>query len=367
MTQARPPLRVKLVHHVLHEEQLHVALGGKAGRKAPVRLAVLRLHGLLHTVCRVLAAPRLTERGIDERDAHVVAREAVLLHGIGELDVLLALSLDEHVRQADGVRLGVDLLTVQVDICLRTHLRKPFLGRREHAACPAGEVAHVYILARFLQVFAPFGQSEANHEAHDLTRRVVVAGIGVLREAPDDFLEHVAHGHVAHAVGVEVEVRKLAHHAGKLCSLGHFVNLLLELQVGHDLLDVGREGVEVALEVARQRLGVSEELGEGPSTRVVEGEARDPAQDGIGHLVVRLVGGSHGIARGRQGALDAPDDGHRYDDVLVLVGLVRSAQAVRDAEHGIDLPLDVYGPFAWHGDISLSIHKLPPRRQAGNY
>ena len=280
----------KLVDDVLHEEQLHVARGRQAGREAAIDPLGLLAHGLLDAVARVLAAPGLAEGRVHEYEAHLVVGEAVLLHGVGKADVLGALALDEHVGQADGVGVGDDLLAVEVDVGLGAGAVELLLGAREHAARAAGEVAHLDDLARRGEVLAALREGKAREQADYLARGVVVAGLGVLGEAADDFLEHVAHGHVVDRLGVEVELGELTDDAGELGALPHLLDLLVKLEVGEDLLDVGREGVDVGLEVGRQRRGVGQELGERVAAGVVEGEPGLTAQDGVGHVGVCLVG-----------------------------------------------------------------------------
>ena len=331
---------------MLHEEQLHVARGRQAGREAAIDPLGLLAHGLLDAIARVLAAPGLAEGRVHEYEAHLVVGEAVLLHGVGEADVLGALALDEHVGQADGVGVGDDLLAVEVDVGLGAGAVELFLGAREHAARAAGEVAHLDDLARRGEVLAALREGKARKQAHDLARGVVVAGLGVLGEATDDFLEHVAHGHVVDRLGVEVELGELADNAGELGALPHLLDLLIKLEVGEDLLDVGREGVDVGLEIGGQRRGVGQELGERVAAGVVEGEPGLAAQDGVGHVGVCLVGGADVVLGGLEGTLKAAQDDHGKDDVAVLVGLVGAAQRVGDAEDGVNLALDVN--VCWH-------------------
>ncbi|MBQ9002586.1 MAG: hypothetical protein IJ087_12105 [Eggerthellaceae bacterium] len=122
--------------------------GSPAGN-LPLGLEVLLLHGLLHALRGIFAAPRLSKRRIDERQAHELAWEAVFLHGVRKLDAVLALSLDEHVGKADGMRFRVDLLTVQIDRRIGAHLGELLLGAGNHPARSAGEIPHIDVLARF--------------------------------------------------------------------------------------------------------------------------------------------------------------------------------------------------------------------------
>jgi hypothetical protein len=46
-----------------------------------------------------------------------------------------------------------------------------------------------------------FDEDEVDHEPHDFTRREMLAGrfVGLFREAPDQFLEHLSHDVVGHS------------------------------------------------------------------------------------------------------------------------------------------------------------------------
>ena len=122
-------------------------------------------------------------------------------------------ALEEHVGEADGVGLRENLLAVEVDVRLGREFGELRLGCREHATRPAGDVGHLDDLAGLEEVLRPLCEGELGHEADHLTRRVVVTGLGVLREAPDDLLEHVAHCVVVDARRVEIEIRELANDA----------------------------------------------------------------------------------------------------------------------------------------------------------
>ena len=102
----------------------------------------------------------------------------------------------------------------------------------------------------------------------------MVTRLGILRKTSDDLLEHVAHGDVVDVRGVEVEFRELAHNARKLGALVHLLDLFVELKVGKDLLDVGRERVDVGGKVGGQMLRIAEQLGKRPLAGVVERIAR---------------------------------------------------------------------------------------------
>lgn len=141
---------------------------------------MLVAHGLLHAFGGVLAAPGLPKGRVGEHEAHGLALEAIFLHGVCLLDALLGLAFYEHVGEAHGVRLGVDLLPVEVDLRVRAQLVQGLLGAREHAAGAAGHVEHLDDLAGFAEVFAALREHELGEQVHHLAWRVVVARLCVL-------------------------------------------------------------------------------------------------------------------------------------------------------------------------------------------
>ena len=117
------------------------------------------------------------------------------------------------------------------------------------------------------------GEEQIYHEADDLAGREVLARglVGLLRELADQLLEDVAHVLVGDVGRVEVEVGKPLDDAEQEVSVLQPVHLVEELEVDADgLPDVGREGVDIGLEVVGKVGGVLKQLAEVVGRRVVE-------------------------------------------------------------------------------------------------
>ena len=123
----------------------------------------------------------------------------------------LAFALEQHVRLADGVGLGVDLLAVEqaLDLlaALRADRRERLLGDGEHAARAAGAV--VEQVGAGLDLGLDRQEHEVRHQPHGVARRPVLARLLVvlLVELADQLLEDRAHRVVVDAGRREVDVR----------------------------------------------------------------------------------------------------------------------------------------------------------------
>ena len=121
------------------------------------------------------------------------------------------LALQHHVRAADGVGLGVQLLAEDLEPRVGVQVAQVVLGDREHPARAAGRVEerpHDPALAKQLVVL---DEEEVDHQPDDLARREVLAGrlVRELREAADELLVEVAHLQVGDDVRVEVDLGEL--------------------------------------------------------------------------------------------------------------------------------------------------------------
>jgi hypothetical protein len=138
-------------------------------------------------------------------------------------------------------------------------------------------------------------EHQVRHQAHRVARRPVLAGFFVvlLVELAHQFLEHGAHRVVVDAgrrevdVGVEELVDQRADGVGP----GQRLQLVAELEVVEDVLDVGREAVEVVLEVGQQSLLAAArlEVAQRELRGVVEGLAGGIAERGALLGDARLV------------------------------------------------------------------------------
>ena len=212
-----------------------------------------------------------------------------------------ALALQNQVGLADGVGLRVHLLAVEVDryllAALGGQLRQRLFRDGQHAAGAAGAVIDQVGAGRDL--IGHRQEDQARHELHHVPRREVLPGLLVvlLVEAPDQLLEDRAHAVVVqarqthravpvqHGPGAEVDraVQELLHQEAQRVGFHQRGNLVMELELVEDLQDVGREAIEVGLEVGPQPLllAAGGQIAEAEGRRVVERLAGGLAQGGV--------------------------------------------------------------------------------------
>ena len=247
------------------------------------------VHVLLAAHALKVGLPALPVGRIGEHEVELAGGEGV----VGEGGVLRAahdvvggfpLALEQEVGFADGVGLGVDLLTEEVG----GHLLAPILrellqhvlGHGQHAAGTAGSV--VEEIGAVVDLIGDGEKDQLRHELDGVARGEVLSGLLVvlLVEAPDQFLENGAHGVVVEtgmpngAIGVHDRFRaqvdvgrgELFDERAQGVGPGELGDLIAELEVVEYVLHAGREPVEVVLEVGPELLSV------GPGPEVVEGE-----------------------------------------------------------------------------------------------
>ena len=182
--------------------------------------------------------------------------------------------------------------------------------------------------------------------------------IRLLRPDADQPLEHVAHLHVVHALGREVDAREPLDDLEQQVLLVHARDLHIEREALHDLAHVGREVPDVGAEVLRDQVGVVQQPFKVEPGGVVERPPSGRLQQLAAHvLTLRAVfgiGRENVILRRGQHAIEAPQHGQRQDDLAVLVALVGPAQQVADGPDEVDKlgvrlgvhpPLTVIAPF----------------------
>ena len=159
-------------------------------------------------------------------------------------------------------------------------LPQDVLGHGEHAAGAAGAV--VEQVGAGLDVVGNGEENEPGHEAHGVARRPVLAGLLVvlLVEAAHQLFEERAHAVVVEAgmphraVGVQNRRRaqvdvgggQLLDQRAEGVGFGQARDLVAELEVVEDVLNVGREAVEIRFEVSRELLAI------GAGSEIAQGE-----------------------------------------------------------------------------------------------
>ncbi len=320
-------------YNVLQEEELAVAdtretrleAAGRAARRLGldglfVHLPVFAVGRIGQQVVKVL--PAVAVVGQDAAEGDVVGVPAVA----GQVEIGLG----------HGIGLGVDLLAEQVDLRARVELVDALLGDGQHAARAAARVVDRLRDTRQAQRGPILQQQQVDHEADDLARREVLAGVLVERlvEAADKLLEDVAHLQIRDLVGVQIDVLESLHHLEQEAGVVEPGDGVVEVELVQHVAHVGAEAVDVVAQVGRQVRRVAEQALEVIERGVVEGVAGGPAQhrvEVIQLILVQRVGFEHLALRGLEHAVEAAQHRERQDDVLILAALERVANEIRDA------------------------------------
>ena len=348
------------VGHVGQEEHLPVAGPGHEGvfGTAPVvdQEALVLEAGLPAHAVQV-SLPTFPVGGIAEHEIKGPGLKGI----VGEGGVLgtaydglihVPLPLEKHVGLADRVGLVVDLLAVEVGgyllVLVRGDPPEGLLGDGQHPAGADGAVVE-QVCAGLNSV--PDGlEHQLGHELHGVPGGPVLAGllVVVLVEAAHQVLEDGPHGVVVQsrvphrAVGVQdrfgTEVylgrQEPADDVAQHVGCGEPGDLVAELELLEDVLDVGREAVQVGVEVVPELLlscpgGEVLELEGGG---IVEGLASSLFDDcGLvldSDVVQPLLLLKDFSLGGLQHGVQTPEDGHGEDDVAVLASHVEVAEVV---------------------------------------
>ena len=340
-------LGIHLRGHVGEKEHLPVARAGDERQLLALvhHLEARVAHAVLATHRFEVLLPALAVRRIGKHEVEFLGRERVVrergpFRATDDVVGALPFAFQQHVRLADGVGLGVDLLAVEqaLDLlaALRADCRECLLRHSEHAARAAGAV--VQQVGAGLEQALDWQEHEVRHQAHLVARRPVLAGflVVVLVKLADQLLEDRAHRVVVDAGRREVDagVEELVDQRANGIGLGQRLQLIAELEVLEDVLHVRREAVEIVFEVGEELLLAASrfEIAERELRGVVEGLASCIAQRrALGRdarLVEHLFDVEHILFSGLEHRVHAPDDAHRQDHIRVLAALEEIAQHV---------------------------------------
>ena len=263
------------------------------------------------------------------------APERGLGEGVAQHDVVDRLALDHHVRLADGVGRGVDLLAQQVHLGGRVQGGDLVVRHGEHAAGAGRGVVHLADQAGDGEVRI-IREQQGDHEVDDLARgEVLTRGlVGGLRELADQLLEDVTHLVVADGVRVEVGLGEVLEDLQQQVVVGEVHDGVLEPVLLEDLPHVRGERVDVVPEVFLQVVRIALHGLEVVLRAVKEavGVARAVAKHGDGRLHPHVHGADglqYRLFRRGQHRIQAEEDRERQDHVPVLVLLVGAAEDVR--------------------------------------
>ena len=166
----------------------------------------------------------------------------------------------------------------------------------------------------------------------------MLAGLFVVLfvEATDELLEDSAHAMVVETRGGEVEagVEVLLDQRAEGIGLGQSGDLIAELEVVEDLLHVGREAVEVRLEVELEagRTADRAQIPQGEAGGVVEVLACGLAESSVpidnSSRREGLVGLDDVVPARLKNTVEAAEDSEREDHIPVLAAHVEVAQDV---------------------------------------
>ncbi|EXI68515.1 MAG: hypothetical protein AW07_04380 [Candidatus Accumulibacter sp. SK-11] len=338
--------------------------------EARVAHTVLAAHRF-EVLLPALAVGRVGKHEVELAGGEGVVRQRGPLGAADDVVGALAFALEQHVGLADGVGLGVDLLSVEQAPDLLAapggDRRQRLLGDGEHAAGGAGAVVKQVGAGPDLGLDRP--EHQVRHQTNRVARRPVLAGFFVvlLVELAHQFLENGAHRVVVDAgrrevdVGVEELVDQRADGVGP----GQRLQLVAEFEVVEDVLDVGREAVEIVLEISQQpllaaaRLEVAQGETRGVVERLAGGIAECGALCGDARRVEHPARVEHLLLGRFEDGVQPPDDAQRQDHVRVLATLEEIAQdVVGDApDERDDL---VVSALVHYAVVSVAIVRVQP-------
>ena len=257
-----------------------------------------------------------------------------------------AFAFEQQVCLADGVGFGVDLLTVEVSGYLLSvilcELLERFLGHGQHAARTTSAV--IDKVGAVGELVGDGQEDKAGHELYRIARGPVLARLLVilLIEPAYKLLEDRAHGVVVEAgkahgsvavssrlrAQVDARVKQFLDQRADPVGLGEPRNLVVKLEVVEDLLDIGREAVQVSAEVSLELLAASPvpEVAQRKLRGVIECLPRRLSQRLIlmdnASLVECGPKVEHGLLGRLEHRVEPADHRHREDHVAVLAAHV---------------------------------------------
>src|ERR1017187_8634795 len=341
-------LGVHLRRHVDEEEHLTVA-GARDEREfltlvhhleARISHSVLAAHRL-EVFLPALPVWRVGEHEVELPGRESVVRERGQFRAADDMVGALAFAFEQHVRLADGVGLGIDLLAIlnkflDPDIDLsRAGIDNHSMGTvfeelvrkfNEENNEEAGEHWTPRDAVRLMAnlVFAPI---EADIKSGHYLLYDCACGTGGMLTVGEETLR---------AIGAKrgQQVECLLYQRADRIGFGQRLELISELEVIEDVLNVGREAVEVILEIGEQLLlaPAGLQIAQGELRRIVEGLTRRIAERGPllskAGPVEHLLSLEHRLLGGLQHRIHAPDDAHRQDHIRVLASLEEVAQDI---------------------------------------
>jgi len=316
-----------LADQVQQEQQRAIGHTRQAGAEAAVKALFAVLVGDL--LLNLL--PLHAERRVTEHEVEAAVGQLVVGQGVAQLDAGDVLALDQHVRLADGVGLGVELLAMQRHGDLLADGLDVLVALGEEAAGAGSRVVDGDDAVGLELVVLP-GDHQRGGQVHDIAWGEVLPGgfVGAFCELTDQLFEDDAHAEVADALGAQISRGKALHHLIQQVGGGELLHEVFKVEVLEDLAGVLAEGLHVAHQVgcglgvgqrAQGQLGGIEEL--------LPGSAQ---QQALTHQVrpafLRIGLTDHRFPGRLQHTFHAAQQGERQDDAAVLRLLEVTAQQV---------------------------------------
>ena len=95
-------------------------------------------------------------------------------------------------------------------------------------------------------------QQDIDHQLDKISAGVVIASFRIFRKSADQVFKYVTHFHVVNGVRIEIQLRERLYYREQSVVLVHLVDLLVKVQATDDVLNIGREALDVCLTVGRQ-------------------------------------------------------------------------------------------------------------------
>ena len=250
------------------------------------------------------------------------------------------------------MRLRVQLLAEERQPSLGVQLGQVLARHRQHAAGAGRRVVHGTHHARLGQRVAVLDKQQVDHQADHFARGEVFAGglVGDLGELADQLLEGQTHLHVVHRAGVQVEAGELLGHQVQQLGLVQPFDRGGKVEVLEDGPHVGREALDVAVQVGANVVLVAHQLAHVERRHVVEiqaGLALDEGLERDAGGLLRCVLLEHLGLGGREHAVQAAQHRKRQDHAAVLALLEVATQEVGDGPDQRRKCLLVHGCVIW--------------------
>ena len=313
------------------EEQRAVGDSGQAGSEPA---AIAHMLGFFPDLLLDLL-PLHAKRWIGGHVVELLVGQAIFGERVALNDVGDVLPLDEHVRLADRVGLGVEFLPVHDEPRVWIEFRDVLPADREHAAGACRRVIERPHDARLGQGLVVLDEEQVHHQPDHFARGEVLSGgfVRDFRELPDQFLEDHAHLRVADGLRVQVDGGELLADQIQQPGFREPVDLGVELERLEDVPDGRGERLDVGVEIFLDVVLIPHQLlhVEG---RVVEEQLTGLLQQerlGV-HLRLLALGvlGQHGGLGFLQHAVESAQHGEWQDHLAVFGLLVVAPEEISD-------------------------------------